>query len=381
MTVEAVCRVAQIYRQRAVGAVDARFVENTRHAVFAGCLIRQRTSVVCQHLLDTRSLDQFVKARDVATIWTVHASGSEAGSRYTASDCMPNKNVRRQITPRDLDLFTAIDRHPLTAEQLLKLSETFVEAFTDVRLLRRRLRQLREAGFIQDWPYATAARGGSPHYWKLTRDGYQLLHGADAVLPTRRYFEAIAPGHHPHTQAIGDFLAHLLVAVHREGSQLRHFARENATKIEAGEFTLFPDCAFQIVHHGQPFNFLVEVDNSTESVRSTAETESIERKLRGYDLHQSRYAANDPSRYVVLFITTRSAARLNHILDLAALIQQNRQRRVFVGAGLSEFLACENPLRLAILRDHRGLKLSIVPQVSPRTNSQRTSLTLTTAPC
>ena len=374
-------RIAQIDSQRAVGTVDARFIKDTRHPVFAGCLIRQRTSVVRQHLLDACSLDQFVDACDVATIWTVHASGSYAEPRYIAADCMPNRNIRRQITPRDLDLFTAIDRHPLTAEQLLKLSETFVEAFTDVRLLRRRLRQLREAGFIQDWPYATAARGGSPHYWKLTRGGYRLLHGEDAVVPTRRYFEAIAPGHHPHTQAIGDFLVHLLVAVYREGSQLRHFARENATKIEAGEFTLYPDCAFQIVHDGQPFNFLVEVDNSTESVRSKAETESIERKLRGYDLHQSRYAANDPSRYVVLFITTRSTARLNHILDLAALIQNNRQRRVFVGAGLTEFLSCENPLRRPILRDHRGLKLSLVPQVRPRAKSQRTSLTFTTAPC
>ena len=143
------------------------------------------------------------------------------------------------IGNRDLELLTLIEQHPFTADQLLQISETFSQPFTQVRLLRRRLAQLRTAGFVHAFPYAVASQGGSPHYWKLTRDGWKVLHGEKCPIPSRRYFAEVAHGHHFHTLSLGQLLTHLMVQVHRQGIELRHFARENSLKLCAEPFTLF----------------------------------------------------------------------------------------------------------------------------------------------
>jgi hypothetical protein len=305
--------------------------------------------------------------------------------RYTHPLDMPTLFPRRQITLRDLALLSAIDQHPFTTDQLYSLSETFAEPFTHVRLLRRRLQQLRESGHMRSWPMATIGKGGSPHYWKLSRDGYRLLQGDDAALPARRTFEAINPGHHHHTRSLGDFLVQTFVCAHRQGIAVRHFARENSLELKAGGFTVYPDCAFQLhTSDGRTFHFCIELDNGTERVRSKLDTESIERKIRGYDAHQRQFAALDPQRYLVLFVTTRSAARLQHILDLAALIMENPQRTVFVGIDLAAYLACGNPFREAVLTDHRGLKRTLIPmprQVLPTTVAPSSSIRIPAGVC
>jgi hypothetical protein len=275
---------------------------------------------------------------------------------------MPTRPVHRQLMLRDLALLAALDQHSFTTDQLYALSETFAEPFTQARLLRRRLQQLREAGYLRSWALATIGPGGSPHYWKLTREGYRLLQGEDAILPSRRTFEPLAPGHHHHTRALGDFLVHTFRAAKLQGIAVRHFTRENSLELKSGSFSVFPDCAFQLQVPGdKPYHFCIELDNGTERVRSQLDTESIERKLRGYDAHQRQFAALDPQRYLVLFVTTRSSERLRHILDLAALVMQNPQRTVFVGVDLATYLACGNPFRQAVLTDHRGLKRTLLP--------------------
>ena len=208
---------------------------------------------------------------------------------------MTIRSPHRQLTRRDLALQEAVDRHPFTTDQLFRLSVTFAEQFTQERLPRRRLQQLRETGLLQSWTLATVGRGGAPHYWKLTRTGYQWLQGDEIPLPSRRFFEAIAPGHHHHTRCLGDFLVQTLVAAHRQGIAVRHFARENSVTLEANGFLVVPDCAFQLhTPDGRVFHYCVELDNGTERVRSRLDVESIERKLRGYDAHQSQFAALDP---------------------------------------------------------------------------------------
>lgn len=109
------------------------------------------------------------------------------------------KQISLKIGDRDIEILTALDRCPLTVAQLRKLSQSFKLPFRDEHNLRRRLRKLAHSGFVNSWPYATASEGKSPSYDKLTRNGYRILHGMDAKLPSRRYFEAIAPGHHHHT--------------------------------------------------------------------------------------------------------------------------------------------------------------------------------------
>ena len=229
---------------------------------------------------------------------------------------MAKRNVI--IGDRDIEVLLALDRCPLTPSQLRKLSDSFPEPFSDEHILRRRLRLIAEAGFIRSWPYAVASDGRSPRYYRLTREGFRFLHGMDATLPSRRQFEALATGHHHHTWSLADFLVQTVVAAHWHDLKIQRVAPENSLRLEANGFVSFPDLGFQVATpDGRSFNFMVELDNGTERVRTKRDVESIERKLRGYDAHQSQFSADDPDRYLVLLITTRGTQRLQHMLDLA----------------------------------------------------------------
>ncbi len=278
---------------------------------------------------------------------------------------MANSSLRCVITPRDLEVFAALDRSPLTAQQLLKLSHSFCLPFTTERRVRERLQQLERQHWLTSWLYATASRGGSPSYWKLTRDGYRVLHGTDAVLPKRRYFEEIAIGHHHHTKCLADFLVQTFVDAHRLGIKVRYFARENSVRMEAAGSVLYPDCAFQLfTPSDRAFNFVVELDNGTERIRSPQDVESIERKIRGYDLHQSSTPSFDHGRFVVLFVTTRSPDRLTHILQAASRIMRNPRRTLFLGVTLSDFLNHNAPLTAPLFLSPTDRQQSLVPEDS-----------------
>ena len=288
------------------------------------------------------------------------------------------KRFSTKIGTRDVEILTALDRTPLTPAQICRLSEAFTNPFRDEHNVRRRLRKLTDSGLIRSWPYAIVNEGRSPRYFKLTREGYRLLYGADAAMPRRRYFEEISHGHHHHTNALANVVVQLATSAHRQGVSLQHFARENSVKLEVDGFILYPDCAFQLMTPtGQTFNFVVELDNGTERVRTKHDVESIERKIRGYDAHQSQFAANDSRRYLVLFITTRSDVRLQHMLSLADLVMANRQRTVFVGCGIHA-LQSQNPICDACFVDHRGLKRTLIPWSSARTKKPATCMTVST---
>ncbi|QDU52964.1 replication-relaxation family protein [Gimesia panareensis] len=276
-----------------------------------------------------------------------------------------------KLTERDTEILFYLDCHPLTVQQLFRLSQTFVAPFTQLRLLQRRLQKLTEAGYLQAWPYATTGVG-TPHYFKLTRSGFQRLHGVQVELPRRRYFEAIAENHHGHTRALGEFLVHLLVTAHKQGVHVKNLVRENTLKIQAGDKALFPDSGFQLVTPaGKTFQYLVELDNSTERIRSNKAVESIESKLRGYDQHQGTFDSFEPDHYVVLFVTTRSSERLDHIMQAAKQVMANPRRTVFLGTHLPTFLACANPLDEVCLVDNRGRQRGLLPQTSSQDRPQR----------
>lgn len=288
------------------------------------------------------------------------------------------KTLNAKIGVRDLELLSAIDRHPLTPSQLCRLSQSFAAPFHDEENLRRRLRTLTAAGLVKSWPYAVASAGRSPQYFRLTRAGYRLLYGADAALPNRRCFEAMHAGHHPHSLYLAELLVHLIVSGHRHGCTIESFARENSVKLEvhspesdggAGSvFTMFPDCAFVVrTSDGRRFPFVVELDNGTERIRSRQDVESVERKLRGYDAHQSRFDKFHPDRYLVLIVSTRSKVRLDHILSLAASVMHQPLRTVFLGADLPALLAGD-PYWDSLFVDHRGLKRALVPLRSRTTS-------------
>lgn len=290
------------------------------------------------------------------------------------------KESQTIITGRDNEILESLDRFPLTPAQLYKLSETFAMPFGDVHAVRRRLRKLASAGLVKAFPYAVASFGSSPAYHQLTRAGYRLIHGPDAELPKRRYFDAIGQARHPHTWSLVDFLVHLFVVTHRMDGVVRHFTRENSVSIKTSTITLRPDAGFQIDLNGQAFNFVVELDNGSERVRSRLDVESIERKIRGYDAHSASLPAYDASRYVVLFVTTRSADRLKHLMAAADSIMQNKQRTLFLGGNLDELLNQDALLTDCCFLTPQFSRTSMIPKAKANSGKIRSTKFLTTLP-
>jgi hypothetical protein len=283
---------------------------------------------------------------------------------------MGNTLPQRQLTDRDTEILLALDRCPLTVRQLMKLSESFNSAaFASLRSVQDRLHKLHAAGWVRGWRYATTGCGGAPEYYKLSLLGYRLLYGHQAIPPTKRYLAEIGLAHHHHTLSLSEFIVHTAVAAYRRGIRMVNFYRENTLRLAVGDEALFPDCVFELASPAGPtFNFLVELDNGTERVRSQKDTESWQRKIRLYDgLQNESY----PHRFRVLVVTTRSGDRLRHILDAAAAGMHNPRRTLFYGVDLPDYLAEPGAVCAPCFRDHRGLPVVLMPRVrkplAPRT--------------
>lgn len=260
---------------------------------------------------------------------------------------------------RKTDILAALDMLPLTTKQLLSLSETFERPFKDESTLRHYLRSLRgrDGGMlVQSFPYAIETDGRPPVYFKLTRAGYRQLYGPQAAFPNRRYFERIRPLHHEHSKAIADFMVKTIVSGLPQGMTLQQYARENSVRIEvADQRPLWPDSCFTLRDQsGRTHNFVLELDNGTERIQSKANIESIRRKIDGYDAHQSQYDARDPQRYFVLFVTTRTLVRVQHIIAAANQRMRTPERCVFLATDLQSYLRCKNPFQHPCFIDNTG---------------------------
>ncbi len=263
-----------------------------------------------------------------------------------------------RVTSRDLHILDCLDRTPLTAAQLLKFSQTFNSPFQSIQRVRGRLSSLRQSGLIRSWPYAIAERGTAPEYFKLTHSGYRLRHGSNASAPSKRAFREIAVGRHEHTRKLADFITHLHCSAFAAQLSVMNFQRENALALSIDEQRLFPDCAFQLRSPDSlPFNFLVELDNSTESIRS-ASVDSWERKVRLYE----QYQTTTTTRFRVIIVTTRSSTRLHHILRLIREITDNPQRNLFCGVYLHDWLDARQPLSARCFWHPRGHPISLLPK-------------------
>jgi len=261
------------------------------------------------------------------------------------------------LTPRDIEILTALDHSPLTVEQLLKWSTVFEQRFQTTQRVRGRLQLLREAGWVQSWPYASTTRGAVPDYYKLTLAGYRLLYGADARQSTKRQFAEVRLAHQHHTRSLADFLVHTVVAASNLSVRITDYCRENTLRLEVGTESLYPDAAFQLIPPtGPAFGFLVERDNGTERIRSPADIDSWHRKIRLYDQYQD--LARGRFRVLVL---TNSADRLLHILAAAVQLIRNPQRTLFYGVRLQDYLAAADPLCAPCFTHQRGGTVSMLP--------------------
>lgn len=264
------------------------------------------------------------------------------------------------VTPRDYDLLAALDRCPFTARQLVKLSATFAYPFTSERKARQRLQVLCGSGRVRRGRYlAIADRGaGAPSYYFLSPQGHRILHGPEAMPPCKRAFRPIGIAHQHHSHSLAEFVAHAAVCAGRANLAVSGFCRENSVCLQVGDETLYPDCAFQILPlASDELSFFVEIDNSSERIRSEKSLDSWQRKIRLYDAYQDRCT----KRFRVLVVTTRSHERLRHILDAAAEMTRNAQRSLFYGIHLADFLTQPDALRASCFRDHNRRAVALIP--------------------
>jgi hypothetical protein len=266
------------------------------------------------------------------------------------------------FTARDQEILAALDRCPLTATQLLRLSRTFPQPFPHERLVRRRIQQLCESGLVRRVRYtALAGRAGTPNCYLLTALGYRLLYGADEPLPTKRVGHDIAPSRHQHTHALADFVVRVSVAAHALGIAVSGFHGENRVQLTGGELTVYPDCAFQfMLPSGRALSYFVEIDNRSERVCSPKDTDSWERKMRAYEAVQDCVQ----TRFRLLVVCTRGSERINHILATARRVAQNPRRALAYAVALPEFLCHSAPLTEPLFRDHHGRSVSLVAEQS-----------------
>lgn len=261
------------------------------------------------------------------------------------------------LTQRDIELLTAVERNPLTVHQLRLLSVTFSAAFGSERRLQDRLMILTRAGLLGRFRYA-ATEGVGRYYYVPTPESYRFLHGSEATLPSPGLFREIGVARQHHARCLGDFVVKTLAACHQGHVQLGGFARENSLKLTVGEEHLYPDCAFTCCLPEREFLYYVELDNSTEPLTSPRERDSWTRKLAFYEQLQDRSS----TRFRVLGLVTRSATRLKNIAALAGATAHNPHRSLFYGAVLADFLRSESPLFTALFTDHRGRRVSLLPQ-------------------
>ena len=130
-----------------------------------------------------------------------------------------------------------------------------------------------------------------------------------------------------------------------------------------GSVVLYPDSVFELhTPDGRQFNFLVELDNGTERVRSDKDTESWQKKIRLYNVLQDR---NYPDRFRLLVVCTRCSDRLRSILKLAAEHATNPQRALIYGIHLNDYLKQPDALCHPSFRNHRDELVALVPQLAP----------------
>ena len=278
------------------------------------------------------------------------------------------------LTARDYGILRAVERCPLTVRQLKALSVTFATRFCSDRRLQDRLAQLTRAGLLRRFRYA-ATEGSGPFYFMLSTESFRLLHGQDVPLPSPAMFREVGIGRQNHSHRLADFVVRTIVAAHELQVTIESMTRENALRLSIGEENLYPDGSFTVTVPGRPpFLFYVELDNSTEVLTSPTQRESWLRKLRFYEALQN----STPTRFRVLGLVTRSQKRLENIAMLAASVAANPQRSLFYGAYLPNYLQHATPLTAPLFTDHRGLHISLIPQMffSAETQTPSTAPTL-----
>lgn len=270
------------------------------------------------------------------------------------------------LAPRDQAILQLLDRTAATTSHILRASISFPQGpFRDERRVRERLQALARLKLVRSFSLAVSG-GGLANYYRLTPEGYRLVHGVEVPLPHRSMFSELPLSRLLHTLELADVLVHLFAAAHVSRVRVANFHRENELILEVGAHRVVPDCHVQLEASRRIFNLLLELDRGTESVESTA-ANSIRTKLLAYEAYQDhvwniwkRGGERGPRPYFRVIFLTPSSERAYHILAHAKTCARNPDRRLCYAASRDEFLASHIPLQAPLFLDHLGTWQSLV---------------------
>jgi hypothetical protein len=270
------------------------------------------------------------------------------------------------LSNRDRELLKLLEMTPATAAQIRKASVTFGdEPFRDERRARERLQTLTGSGIVQSWQ-AGVAGGGLMNYYRLTNEGFRILHADQTSAPPRSLISEIAPSRFRHAMATAEIVVHTLVAARRANVRVSKFHGDGKLTLAVGEYRQQPDLHFQFDSGGKVFNVLFEIDMATEPLDSARE-QSIRSKLLGYELYQDWTLRNwnfggrkgDRPAFRVL-ILTKGTERMRHLLWLARACARNPDRRLCYASTQELFLSEPFAVLSPIVNDHHGMFQSLV---------------------
>ena len=264
------------------------------------------------------------------------------------------------ISVRDRSLLKLLSWTPATTALLYRASVAFDDGpFLDERRLRERLQALSKSGYIRIWSTAHAG-GGLQNYYKLTLQGFQVLHGMDIAAPPRSFFAEISPALFQHTLRLADVIVETARACHVGRITIDRFYRENELKFTSGAEQVQPDCFIRFLYGGRPFHVAYELDQSTESLDSNA-ANSIRTKLRIYHSYQDTLLDTweahgrtwERPRFRVAFLTP-TIDRAHHILALSQRMAVHKSRRLVYAATYDSYVGESDPIRTPLFLDHDG---------------------------
>lgn len=295
----------------------------------------------------------------------------------TEPACYAGSGMARKTTinptARDLELFASLYRDPKTAQQLFQESQAYQHPFHSLSRLQVRLRllceerdqqcRLRQRGFLRRWRYHDNTQGSAPFYYKLNKEGFRYCFGADVVLPTKRFLDEVNPYRHRHIRALADCNIHTFITARRHDIALHHFSPENTLRVtvpsDEVEETLVPDTRFDLIPPtGRCWRIYQELDCSTETkVATVKRSKTWEETILKYE--QLHYQSEQPFRVFLFF--TESRQRCRNVLELAGQLVRNKQRRIFFGIYLPDYLSCPHVFSAPIFLDQNLQQASLLP--------------------
>jgi hypothetical protein len=267
-------------------------------------------------------------------------------------------------TARDQQIHQSLALTPLDTQQLLRISQTFGQPFSNDRTLRERMQEHTAAGWVKTFTYATTT-SGKLNYYKLTPHGYRLLNGPDAPLPKRSFFNEVSPALQRHTRHLADVIVQTNVHARRLGVEMIDQVGENQLTLTLGDRTHKPDYSFRISTRDDVFTYYDELDEATEPIASTKQRESLEAKIRFHEDYQNATG----QRYRVRMIFAKASARMVQFLSLARK-HAAKQRMIFLAVLLEDYMKHGSPLTTPVFIDHHNRLQSLLPATASQYQSR-----------